>query len=214
MTADVPEPPPAAREAPAHSRADGAHLVLAALDHLRAGLSGNGSSSGPPSLARQKESLREWARSLGLLLRHFDLPSKVIRGGQEHDIYHHEASDRYFKVTRDGIFGLSPGMDLALVSSDMEARRFQLWEAAPHRVSGASAAAKRARSWPEPPRRFIDQDEAGLALWNVMQRFLLLTQFLLNLYLCSLAFKGFGVVDACWDRCCPSHADASARTTE
>jgi hypothetical protein len=44
-------------------------------------------------------------------------------------------------------------MDLALVSSDMEARRFQLWEATPHRVSGASAAAKRARSWPEPPRR-------------------------------------------------------------
>jgi hypothetical protein len=42
----------------------------------------------------------------------------------------------------------------------------------------------------------IDQDEADLALWNVMQRFLLLTQFLLNLYLCSLAFKGFGVVDA------------------
>lgn len=131
MPVDVPEPPPAAREAPAHSRADAAHLVLAALDHLRGGLSGDGGSSGPPSLARQKKSLREWARSLGLLLRHFDLPSKVIRGGQEHDIYHHEGTDRYFKVTRDGIFGLAPGMDLALVSSDMEARRFQLWEATP-----------------------------------------------------------------------------------
>lgn len=68
---------------------------------------------------------------MGLLLNQCDLPSKIIRGGQEHDIYHHEASDRYFKVTRDGIFGLAPGMDLALVSSDMDARRFQLWEATP-----------------------------------------------------------------------------------
>jgi len=153
MPAVVLEPPPAAREAPAHSRADGAHLVLAALDHLRGISPPDVDTLGLPSLTRQKESLREWARSLGLLLRHFDLPSKVIRGGQEHDIYHHEASDRYFKVTRDGIFGLSPGMDLALVSSDMEARRFQLWEAAPHRVSGASPAAKRTRSRSKPPRR-------------------------------------------------------------
>ena len=68
---------------------------------------------------------------MGLLLKPSDLPAKVVRGGQEHDIYHDEYSDRYFKVTRDGIFGLSPGMDLALVSSDMEARRFQLWEATP-----------------------------------------------------------------------------------
>lgn len=49
----------------------------------------------------------------------------------EHDIYHDEPSDRYFKVTQDGIFGLAPGIDLALVSSDMEARRFHLWEASP-----------------------------------------------------------------------------------
>ena len=34
-------------------------------------------------------------------------------------------------MTRDGIFGLSPGIDLALVSSDMDARRFHLWEASP-----------------------------------------------------------------------------------
>lgn len=142
MPADVPEPPPAARAVPAHSRADKAHLVLTALDHLRGGLSRDGSSSGSPSRAWQKESLREWVRSLGLMLRYSDLPSRVIRGGQEHDIYHHEGTDRYFKVTRDGIFGLTPGMDLALLSSAMEARRFQLWEA-PHLVSGASVAAKR-----------------------------------------------------------------------
>ena len=66
-----------------------------------------------------------------MLLNLAHLPPKVIRGGQEHDVYHDEATDRYFKVTRDGIFGLSAGMDLALVSSDMDARRFQLWEASP-----------------------------------------------------------------------------------
>jgi hypothetical protein len=132
MSADVPDSnQPAAREAAAHPRADGAHLIFAALDHLRGGLSADGSSSGSPSLARQKENLREWARGLGLLLSQSDLPPKVVRGGQEHDVYHDEATDRYFKVTRDGIFGLSPGIDLALVSSDMDARRFQLWEASP-----------------------------------------------------------------------------------
>lgn len=132
MSADVPDPrQPSTREAIAHSRADGADLILAALDHLRGGVSPNGGSSGPPSLARQKENLREWARGLGLLLSQSDLPPKVVRGGQEHDVYHDEATDRYFKVTRDGIFGLSPGIDLALVSSDMDARRFQLWEASP-----------------------------------------------------------------------------------
>ena len=65
------------------------------------------------------------------MLSQSDLPPKVVRGGQEHDVYHDEATDRYFKVTRDGIFGLSPGIDLALVSSDMDSRRFQLWEASP-----------------------------------------------------------------------------------
>lgn len=122
---------PATGDPTAHSRADGAHLVLAALNHVRGGVSSDGGASGTPTLARQKEDLREWARGLGLLLTQSDLPSKVIRGGQEHDVYHHETTDRYFKITRDGIFGLSAGMDLALVSSDMDARRFQLWEASP-----------------------------------------------------------------------------------
>ncbi|MBK8038937.1 MAG: hypothetical protein IPK22_17670 [Verrucomicrobiaceae bacterium] len=129
MPADVPEPPPAAREAPAHSRADGADLILAALDHLR-GISPAGVGTlGTPTLTRQKESLREWARGLGLLLNASGLVSRLERGGQEHDWF--REGDRVFKVTRDGIFGLAPGMDLALVSSDMDARRFQLWEATP-----------------------------------------------------------------------------------
>lgn len=130
MPADVPDSnQPAACEAAAHSRADGADLVCAALDHLR-GISAAGSgSSGPPSLTRQKEGLREWARSLGLLLEAATLLPRLERGGMEHDWF--REGERVFKVTRDGIFGLSPGIDLALVSSDMEARRFHLWEASP-----------------------------------------------------------------------------------
>ncbi|MFO1441345.1 MAG: hypothetical protein U1F81_23700 [Verrucomicrobiaceae bacterium] len=129
MPADVPTPAPAAREAAAHSRADGADLVVAALDHLR-GISPAGVGSlGAPTLTRQKEGLREWARGLGLLLDAAGIVSGLERGGQEHDWF--REGERVFKVTRDGIFGLSPGMDLALVSSDMEARRFQLWEATP-----------------------------------------------------------------------------------
>ena len=122
---------PRASETSALHRADGADLVVAAFAHLRGSLSPDSAALGTPSLARQKEGLREWARSLGLLLSPADLPTKLVRGGQEHDLFHDERTDRYFKVTRDGIFGLSPGIDLALVSSDQDARRFHLWEATP-----------------------------------------------------------------------------------
>ena len=123
--------PGSAGEAAAHSRADGPGLVRAALDHLRGSLPPDGGASGPPTVARQKEDLREWARGLGLLLNADDLPSKTVRGGQEHDLFHDTARDRYFKVTRYGVFGLSPGIELALVSSAEDARRFHLWEATP-----------------------------------------------------------------------------------
>ena len=122
---------PPASETSALRRADGADLVVAAFAHLRGGLPPDGAASGTPTVARQKEGLREWARSLGLLLSPADLPVKIVRGGQEHDLFHDETTDRYFKVTRDGIFGLSPGIELALVSSDQDARRFHLWEATP-----------------------------------------------------------------------------------
>jgi hypothetical protein len=46
-------------------------------------------------------------------------------------LFHDEATDRYLKVTRNGVFGLSPGIELALVSSSQDARRFHLWEASP-----------------------------------------------------------------------------------
>jgi len=112
-------------------RADGADLVVAAFHHLRGGLSPDGAAYGTPTFARQAKGLCEWARGLGLLLSPADLPAKVVRGGQEHDLFHDETTDRYFKVTRNGIFGLSPALDLALVSSDEDARRFHLWEATP-----------------------------------------------------------------------------------
>ena len=59
----------------------------------------------------------------------FWIRRKPGRGGQEHDIF--REGERVFKVTRDGIFGLSPGIELALVSSHQDARRFHLWEATP-----------------------------------------------------------------------------------
>ncbi len=114
-----------------HPRADGEDLVLTALHHLRGSLSADGKTPGSASFARQEKDLREWADRLGLLLSASDLPAKALRGGQEHDLFHHEASDRYFKITRHGIFGLIPGVDLVLVSSGQDGRRFHLWEATP-----------------------------------------------------------------------------------
>lgn len=119
-------------DSPAHQcGADARDLVCAALNHLRGSISGDGETSGPPSLARQEACLLQWADSLGLLLNPTGLPTKVIRGGQEHELFHEEKTDRYFKVTRNGVFGLSPGIELALVSSSNDARRFHLWEATP-----------------------------------------------------------------------------------
>lgn len=71
------------------------------------------------------------------MLNSKDLPAKVIRGGQEHDVYHDETSDRYFKATRDGVFGFSPGIELALVSSSEDARKFHLWHASPSSIWSA-----------------------------------------------------------------------------
>jgi hypothetical protein len=116
-------------KAAALRRADGADLVGAALDHLRGLPSSGGGASGTPTLARQTEGLREWARDLGLLLNPDRVLPRLERGGQEHDWF--REGERVFKVTRGGIFGLAPGIDLALVSSGEDARRFHLWEATP-----------------------------------------------------------------------------------
>ncbi|HSJ01746.1 MAG: hypothetical protein ACAI34_03315 [Verrucomicrobium sp.] len=112
-----------------HRGADADDLVRAALDHLRGVQEAGGSPSGPPSRTRQEKSLLQWADRLGLLLNAEEIAKLADRGGQEHDIY--RQGDRVFKVTRNGVFGLSPGIELALVSSSEDARRFHLWEASP-----------------------------------------------------------------------------------
>jgi len=126
---DIPSDP-AGAPAP-QPRGDGEDLVRAARDYLRGRLSADRAASGASSFARQEACLREWAEGLGLVLTPDDLPAAIIRGGQEHNLYHDEAADRYIKVTRHGVFGLSPGIELALVSSSQDARRFHLWEAMP-----------------------------------------------------------------------------------
>jgi len=48
--------------------AGGPDFIRASLDHLRGIPPAGGETSGTPTVARQKENLRKWARSLGLLL--------------------------------------------------------------------------------------------------------------------------------------------------
>ena len=123
-------PASASPRPPADQRGtDGADLIVAALDFLRGVHETGGISSGPPTLARQKEDLRQWADRLGLLLNSELITPRLTRGGQEHDFF--QEGERVFKVTRNGVFGLSPGIELALVSSAQDARRFHLWEASP-----------------------------------------------------------------------------------
>jgi hypothetical protein len=111
--------------------ADGADFIVATLDYLRRSLSSDLATSGTPPVIRQKQILRQWAECSNRILNCASLPQRIVRGGQEHDIFHDEREDRYFKVTRDGLFGLTPGIELALVSSDRDPRRFHLWEASP-----------------------------------------------------------------------------------
>ena len=73
-------------------------LVRAALDYLRGIPTAGGEASGSPTVARQKADLCEWAKSLGLLLTPDQFPAIPVRGGQEHDLFHDTAMDRYFKV--------------------------------------------------------------------------------------------------------------------
>lgn len=131
MAREPSSPSSSVRETAPFPGADGADFVRAALAHLRRGVSADGGPLETTALARQKADLREWAESAGLLLTPDRLPVIPLRGGQEHDLFHDTATDRYYKVTRDGVFGLSPGIELALVSSGEDARRFHLWEATP-----------------------------------------------------------------------------------
>lgn len=117
--------------AAAQQAAGGNDRIDTALAYLRRGLSGDGCPPGESSFARQEACVAKWADSVGLLLNPEDLPAKAVKGGQEHDLWHEETTDRYWKLTKNGVFGLNPGIDLALVSSAEDARRFHLWEATP-----------------------------------------------------------------------------------
>lgn len=123
-----PEPESTGQAAPVPGAAQ-RDFIREALNLLRRIPASGGEAPGSPTVARQKENLREWARGLGLLLDPETIIPRLVRGGQEHDIF--LEGQRVFKVTRNGVFGFSPGIELALVSSGEDGRRFQLWEATP-----------------------------------------------------------------------------------
>lgn len=124
------EPTDETDSAPHLAGDDGEDRIVAALDHLRRSARGDGETHWQTNTFRQKSHLQEWAKNLGLLLNFSDFADRLARGGQEHDVF--VENDRYFKLTRQGVFGLTPGIDLALVPSDQDARRFHLWEASPY----------------------------------------------------------------------------------
>ena len=108
---------------------DGEDRIVAAIAHLAASAARDGKAPGQTSSSWQEACLREWAASLEVLLDAEEYASRALRGGQEHDVIFEE--DRCIKITRDGVFGLAPGIELALVAKGAEARRFHLWEATP-----------------------------------------------------------------------------------
>jgi len=111
---------------------DGTDLICSAIDYLRGILHKNGDAYWQANTFRQKAHLEEWATNLGLLIDAEDILPRLVRGGQEHDLYEDQEKQRIIKVTRNDFFGLSPGIELALVSSSKDARRLHLWEASPY----------------------------------------------------------------------------------
>jgi len=65
---------------------------------------------------------------VGLLLEPGDILPFLRRGGQEHDLLEPLRDGRIWKVTKNGYFGLTPGLELDLVPDGMDGRRFHLWE--------------------------------------------------------------------------------------
>jgi hypothetical protein len=90
-------PPSPARPPVDHAGADGSGLIRAAIRHLGGSLSGNGTAPWSVPLARQKENLRQWAGSLGLLLKADDITPRLLRGGQQRDYF--REGERVWKVT-------------------------------------------------------------------------------------------------------------------
>jgi hypothetical protein len=124
-----PKPKDQTHHLPADDEGD---LIGAALTHLGAVLSGHGDSYWQTNSSRQETVLTEWAENLDILLNPEDYLPYLVRGGQEHDVIKDDVSQLIIKVTRSGSFGLEPGIELALVASDEDPRRFHLWEASPY----------------------------------------------------------------------------------
>jgi len=109
---------------------DDEDYLVTALTHLKRSLGRVSDASWKAHSSSQEACLREWAEGLGLLLDAEALSPMLRRGGMEHDVI--ATDDRYYKSTRHNIFGLTPGIELALVSSSEDARRFHLWQASPY----------------------------------------------------------------------------------
>lgn len=119
-------------EAAAERGADAGDRIVAALDHFRDVLSRDGDSSWEEEYRPQEACLRTWAEDQHLLLKPDDCP-EFRRGGQEHDVSFDDASGRVFKLTRHGVFGFTPGINIEVVSDGDDSRRFNLWDATPYR---------------------------------------------------------------------------------
>jgi len=123
---------PNQRETAADEGADAGDRIVAALDHLRSVLSRDGQASWEEEYGPQEACLRAWAESQHLLLTPDDCP-EFRRGGQEHDVSFDDSSERIFKLTRHGVFGFTPGINIEVVSDEEDPRRFNLWDATPYR---------------------------------------------------------------------------------
>ena len=106
--------------------------VYTALTHLESVLQTDGDTHWKEDPTSQKTVITAWAEDLGLLLSADEISPHLRRGGQEHDIFEDEPSQRIIKVTRNGVFGLTPGIELELVSSGNDPRRLHLWDATPY----------------------------------------------------------------------------------
>ena len=112
--------------------ADAGDRLVAALNHLQGSLSTRRSSSWTEEFACQEACLREWADNLDLLIEPAELLPKLVKGGQENDYHIPDPGDRIVKVTKNGYFGLTPGLNLDLVAEGQDGRRFHLWDATPY----------------------------------------------------------------------------------
>jgi hypothetical protein len=113
----------------AHQRADGADRIQCATDFILASLSSDSPAFGPSRYSRQETALHQWAESVGLLLDTETTFPKFLKGGMEHDVL--PVGERMFKVTKGGVFGFSPGLELHLESNGGTRKAFHLWEATP-----------------------------------------------------------------------------------